>query len=369
MENAARLGWHDFLRFCSKQGFSLDVCKFDNDKHGGALYVAAVTGRYDTVKFIFDQNVSVVDPNHALAGAAVGRSLEIAKFAIEHGAQVDSFLDIDHMYCRSPLQLAARYSHIRLVEALIEKWGADVHLGPGPPLRHMEMTNWTDQALVEAAMHGHGVVTTYLLEKGAVVNRSYAGHVAFHTFSSEREPKLTALAGAAEAGHTDVIRILLAAGVRVDEYNEWALREAARCGRAEAVSILLDAGADVEPTTIPQHKPLTLACTSANIEVVCSIRQRGAKVTYASLGMAIRGGREVVEALLNSGDHPFFMSELYREPLNEDIKQGPMFLIPEGYPLRKAVSSRRPDLLPLLLHKYKADICWKGHRRWVLLWS
>lgn len=74
-----------------------------------------------------------------------------------------------------------------------------------------------------------------------------------------------ALTNAARAGHADVVRVLLEAGARINEYNGAAITEAARLGRAEVVQTLIEAGADVH---VQDDLPLQLAARGGHIDVI-----------------------------------------------------------------------------------------------------
>lgn len=114
------------------------------------------------------------------------------------------------------------------VEAIIKK-GADV--------------NATDEcgrtALARAAEKGHTEIVKLLLDHGAHANTASGGI------------GCTALMLAAGKGHTEVVELLLNKGADVDAINNCgrtALMEASREGHTEVVELLRNKGADVAST-------------------------------------------------------------------------------------------------------------------------
>ncbi|CAJ1373916.1 unnamed protein product [Effrenium voratum] len=121
----------------------------------------------------------------------------------------------------------------------------------------------------------------------------------------------TALYAAAEQGHVDVARCLLAAGAdvnKVDENGRTAMYAAALNGHQDVVREFLEAGADKDHTDNEGQTPLQIAATCRHVGAVrCLLRAR-ALVNRVDRGgctplhhAAREGHPEVVQCLLAAG--------------------------------------------------------------------
>ncbi|HEY5590139.1 MAG TPA: SUMF1/EgtB/PvdO family nonheme iron enzyme [Paludibacter sp.] len=125
------------------------------------------------------------------------------------------------------------------------------------------------------------------------------------------EPYPDALCTASEEGNTELIKILLDKGAKVDlkdSYGTTALFMASQKGHTDAVKILLDKGATVDLPTSKGTTPLIIASSQGNIEVVKLLLSNGAKIDLpiiygvTALFMASQNGHtEVVKLLLDKG--------------------------------------------------------------------
>ncbi len=120
-----------------------------------------------------------------------------------------------------------------------------------------------------AAFFGHSEAVKVLLEHGADVNQKPPSRFAN-----------TAVDSAVAGDHTDVVRILLAAGANPNvrsEANYTTLHKAAVHGNLEIVRMLLDRGADVHAVRDGGHTPLDDAMEKGHAAIADLLRARGAK--------------------------------------------------------------------------------------------
>jgi len=124
-----------------------------------------------------------------------------------------------------------------------------------------------------------------------------------------------ALSSAVKQGHTDTVKMLLAAGADVnvggDPNQPTPLMVAASEGRLDITQILLEAGADVNRDEFGHHETaLYCAALGGRTEIVKLLLQRGAdpdggkwgKMLRAPLIAAVENGHmEIVQALVGAG--------------------------------------------------------------------
>ena len=141
------------------------------------------------------------------------------------------------------------------------------------------------------------------------------------------------LSQSADAGHSNLVRLLLEAGADVEwrggdeedeETYEWtALHHAASGGHLEAVRVLLEFGADIDATNADVDSPLHLAVMSRHADVVRLLLESGAEKELINLEgcrplhlAADCGDPEIVRLLRDSG------AEL--EAMQEDVGLRPL---------------------------------------------
>lgn len=118
------------------------------------------------------------------------------------------------------------------------------------------------------------------------------------------DPGITALAAAARVGNAVILRLLLAAGARMDVKDYWPVIEAIESRKEEAVSAFFDAGLDPNVKIGRRERPLfDHVCTASTI--IRLFRHRGATLLRHTLNLVVRHGPEAVEALLSSGSDVF----------------------------------------------------------------
>jgi len=271
-----------------------------------ALIFAANYGHAEVVRVLLDKGVAVNIRNSggatALLEAAANMHSEVVKLLRAHGAE---------MTLTSAAMLGDRDEVQRLIEA-----GAD--------LNAMEGEGWT--ALRGSACQGHIEVVRLLLDKGAqIISRNTskersAGNTAHSRKRSavaeldlEKGPLvvindtdgLTALQRAAQAGHVNVVTLLLTKAAQVNAtYKDATAALAWACWyeRTEVAKVLKALG--IEET-------LTIAAMLGNEENVQLFIEAGSAVN--SKGMfgltplvhaAAKGRASVVKLLLDKGADP-----------------------------------------------------------------
>jgi Fem-1 family protein b len=255
----------DILSTYDADLFDSDTFCPDPKRHVGApVVLAAQYGHFHTVKYFFDKYTGLIDINHgativsrttqkkvhhatALWAACTGGHLEVVKYLVERGADVNKTT----LTQSTPLRGASFHGFISIMEYLIQ-CGANINtpncIGQSP--------------LCIAAMRGELDAVKFLIDKGANVNQT--------TINSYSIMHL-----AAAKGKDDVIKYLLEVGVSpqfqeadpyISNYVPCPLFLAASTGQAKAVEVLLE------------HKDCSVACLSdAKLLIAsmhCEMRKR-----------------------------------------------------------------------------------------------
>src|SRR6266702_6931569 len=147
--------------------------------------------------------------------------LEVARFLLEHGADVDA----KNSRGDTPLRTFSWDGPVEVIRLLLD-FGADANV-----------RDWSGRTLLhDAAFKGHYEVTRMLLQHSADVN-------------AKRFVNLTPLYYASEKGHVEVVRLLLEHGADVNMPslgNTTPFQAASERGFSEIAQLLLDHGAKKE---------------------------------------------------------------------------------------------------------------------------
>jgi len=167
--------------------------------------------------------------------------------------------------------------------------------------------------LMEAASAGHTDIVRLLIAHGADVNAQS---------SSGNTPLMYACAG----GHEEVVRVLLEAGANVEDHNEnghTPLMEAASAGHCGVAKILLEFGAGINTHSNEfKESALTLACYKGHLEMVRFLLEAGADQEHktdemhtALMEASMDGHVEVARLLLDSGAQVNMPADSFESPL------------------------------------------------------
>ena len=233
------------------------------------------------------------DPNAVLQGAARYNMLDMARLALDRGANVNEKDDSD----MTPLFYAIEEGRTEMMRLLLDR-GADPNL---------KDEDDGDSAILFASQFGDVPEITLLLEKGANPNDSnFVGFTPLMNLAERgkleavrllldrgadvnhvtEEPSMTtALNVAASSGQLDVVRLLLDRGATVDHPEEegWtALRLASQNRHADVVRLLLERGANVNTADISGVTPLMRAAFDNQLDIAKLLIEKGADVSLRS---------------------------------------------------------------------------------------
>jgi ankyrin repeat protein len=289
------------------------------------LMFAAASNHVDVMKVLLEKGNAQLDARHSNGGTALleattGGAVDAIRYLLEKGAQVD-FVDDDGV---TPLMAIASNGNEEgfdlVLDALKMKMLAE------------ELTKFINKfsysggsTVMFATAGGHEAATKKLLELGADINaiakatpeylEKLKKLIAEGTVQEE-EPHVdgvTALHVAAQAGHLDVVNMVIEAGADVtikDEEGRTALLLAIKGNYGEVASALVKAGADPNTPYIDdddvEHNLLFDAIMVENVDFAKLMIEKGADLYYQDekkvttlLQASHRGLTDIVKALLD----------------------------------------------------------------------
>lgn len=197
----------------------------------------------------------------------------------------------DARFDHTPLTLAAQKGFRSTVEHLL-KAGAEVNA----------VTESGTTALIEAAARNHTDIVRILLAAGATVHHHSRGAL-FYAYLNKNE---------------DMVMLLLAAGASLN------LAEAAECGQAEQVSHLLENGADVN-----EGAPIIGAAEEEHSDIVRMLIAAGADVNAQNIVgntalhyAALWGNTDIAEQLLAAGADTNIANDYEETPFSLAVRGG-----------------------------------------------
>uniref|UniRef100_A0A803TY04 Ankyrin repeat and KH domain containing 1 n=1 Tax=Anolis carolinensis TaxID=28377 RepID=A0A803TY04_ANOCA len=248
-------GFVDIVKVLLKAGGNIE----DHNENGHTpLMEAASAGHVEVARVLLEYGAGInTHSNEFKESALTLACYKVARLLLDSGAQVnmpaDSF--------ESPLTLAACGGHVELAALLIER---------GANLEEVNDEGYTP--LMEAAREGHEEMVALLLAQGANIN------------AQTEETQETALTLACCGGFSEVADFLIKAGADIELGCSTPLMEAAQEGHLELVKYLLAAGANVHATTATGDTALTYACENGHTDVADVLLQAGADLEHESEG-------------------------------------------------------------------------------------
>uniref|UniRef100_A0A8C4UYA1 K Homology domain-containing protein n=1 Tax=Falco tinnunculus TaxID=100819 RepID=A0A8C4UYA1_FALTI len=258
-------GFVDIVKVLLKAGANIE----DHNENGHTpLMEAASAGHVEVARVLLEYGAGInTHSNEFKESALTLACYKVARLLLDSGAQVnmpaDSF--------ESPLTLAACGGHVELAALLIER---------GANLEEVNDEGYTP--LMEAAREGHEEMVALLLAQGEIsVLFCFLGA---NINAQTEETQETALTLACCGGFSEVADFLIKAGADIELGCSTPLMEAAQEGHLELVKYLLAAGANVHATTATGDTALTYACENGHTDVADVLLQAGADLEHESEG-------------------------------------------------------------------------------------
>ena len=261
-------------------------------------------------------NSTELDGTSLLMRAIHGRFPEIAKSLVNAGASVSAA----NRYGVSPLYLAARGADAATMRALLGA-GADANTSlPEGETVLMTAARAGNADVVRMLLTGSSGVGISAFTEPTATTGAASGYganaVATPGPANRADPNAkegwygqTALMWAAAEGHSDVVRLLIAAGANVDERSRLidapessyerldgdfvypktptggltALHFAARAGASDAVRTLIEGGATLDPVDAEGMSAVLLAALNGRFDVACVLLEAGADPNVADI--------------------------------------------------------------------------------------
>ncbi|KAH9893129.1 ankyrin repeat-containing domain protein [Xylariomycetidae sp. FL2044] len=343
------------------------------------LLSACLRGYLDIVKVLLQAGANPLAsddiPKTAIHSAVIGNSVDVVKFLLDQGLDVDS---TTRSVTFTALCIAALLENIDVMRLLLNR-GADINWASGrwTPLCLVALYNRVDAArfliingahvnpsredgirpLAIAAQEGHTDISKFLVDSGAYVNsRSPGGWTPLHLAATKGhvgvvrlltdkgadinlacKKGLTALIMAAFYGHIDVVRLLADRGADLhlaDQNAFTPLHSATYNGHLDLVRLLAERGVNVDPQDKDGVTPLISAASHGYIDIVRLLADRGANIHLADNKgrtplhrAAYHGHYDVVRFLVDRGANVHMADNLDGTPLSAASCYGQIDLV------------------------------------------
>ncbi|KAJ7595613.1 ankyrin repeat-containing protein [Mycena floridula] len=243
MVRAASHGSLSLLKQFFKWGADLNAPDMTDTWHPTALYEASEAGHLEIVKFILEHGVDVNAKGGywdcALGAAAHLGNIEVVEYLLNHGADPNA---------PDYILFHALNGGLEIVEMLIAK-GANLQVQG-------------DAALLGASSNGNLDIVKLLIKKGVSPKNGQIFHRACY------------------CGHLEVVQFLVENGANVNVLSgHWgtALLAAIDGNEKEVVEFLIQSGADVNATGGKPSTPLQLAIQTGHKDIEDILHSHGAR--------------------------------------------------------------------------------------------
>lgn len=266
--------------------------------YGNALQAACFNGHLGIVRELLRGKVDIDAVEgacgSAISAATMANRIDIVKELIEAGASLNKpepwSIHGDRL---DPLYLSVVGGHLPICELLLEHGAKDYYHMKGKPPSALQASVKTGRLDIVKALLSHKEVRAANNRGCSALIRPVTSGFAASQYD------------AAVRGHVDILRELMAYGIKPDE----AFRYAARAGDESLVLEQLEKGAEMDsPGQTSDHpRALQSAALGGHLSLVKELLARGADPNVESsystaLDSAVRGGNiEVVQALIDAG--------------------------------------------------------------------
>lgn len=266
--------------------------------YGNALQAACFNGHLDIVRELLRVKVDIDAADgacgSAISAATIANRIDIVQALIDAGASVTNPQPWSiHGNRLDPLYMSVIGGHLPICELLLDHGAKDYYHMKGKPPSALQASVKTGRLdIVKALLSRQEIRTANHQGCSALIRPVTSGFAASQYDAAVR-------------GHVDILRELMAYGIKPDE----AFRYAARAGDESLVLEQLEKGADMDsPGQTSDHpRALQSAALGGHVSLVRELLTRGAdpnvKSSYSTaMDSAVLGGNiEVVRALIDAG--------------------------------------------------------------------
>jgi ankyrin repeat protein len=363
---AAAHGKKEAVEFLIAAG--ADVNAVHEDNRVTALMYAAAAGHIEVMKVLLanaaDLHALHSNGGTALLEAATGGEPDAMAVLLEAGA-THNFVDSDGV---TPLMAVASQGNIKGLQLIVEYLKKD--LSAEDFKTHINMASYSGgTSLMFAAAGGHAEATKQLIDLGADINaiaratpkylEKLKKQIEEGTVENNDGPHIdgvTAATVAAQGGHLECIKLLIAAGADVkieDDEKRTPLQLAIKGNYGEVALELVRAGANPNTPYVDDdgetHNLLMDAIMVENVEFAKLLIVNGADLSHKDeqkvstlLQASHRGLADVVKLLLEKhGDKPGYLDDASDEGIT---------------PLISAASEGHTEVVQMLVDTKKVDV-------------